>query len=168
MTILLTGYTGNVGVEIAHQLAPHRVLALVRDTKSAPQLEGVTLIEGSLECLPAGLEGEVEIIVHSAASVAFKRPLEEWRRTNVEGTAAMLDFARRCPRLRRFIHVSTTCVYGDRTDSFLTGARRSLRRRVTCEPIRTEQVGGGTVRARLRFAGGNCPVGDRRGRQVRD
>ncbi len=115
MTILLTGYTGNVGVEIARQLAPNRVLALVRDTKYAPRLEGVTLVEGSLECLPAGLEDEVEIIVHAAASVAFKRPLEELRRTNVEGTTALLAFARRCPRLRRFIHVSTTCVYGDRT-----------------------------------------------------
>jgi nucleoside-diphosphate-sugar epimerase len=115
MTILLTGYTGNVGVEIARQLAAHRVLALVRDGKSAPRVEGVKLIEGSLECLPAGLQDEVEIIVHSAAAVAFKRPLEELRRTNVEGTAALLAFARGCPRLARFIHISTVCVYGDRT-----------------------------------------------------
>jgi nucleoside-diphosphate-sugar epimerase len=115
MTILLTGLTGNVGPDVARQLAPHRVLALVRDTKSAPRLAGVTFVEGSLECLPAALRGEVEAIVHCAASVAFKRSLEELRRTNVDGTAALLDYAGHCPRLRRFIHVSTICVYGDRT-----------------------------------------------------
>jgi nucleoside-diphosphate-sugar epimerase len=117
MTVLLTGYTGNVGPEIARQLAPHRVLALVRDASAVPQIEGVKLIEGSLEELPFSIREEVEIIIHGAALVAFKSPLEELRRTNVAGTAAMLEFARGCPRLRRFIHVSTTCVYGDRTGS---------------------------------------------------
>ena len=41
-------------------------------------------------------------------------PLAELRQTNVTGTAALLEFARQCPRLRRFIHLSTTCVAGDR------------------------------------------------------
>lgn len=115
MTILLTGFSGNVGPEIARQLAPHRVLALVRDVRRAPRLDGVTLIEGSLESLPAAVQGEVEAIVHSAASVAFKLPLDELRRTNVDGTATLIEFARGCPRLKRFIHVSTVCVCGDRT-----------------------------------------------------
>ena len=117
MTILLTGYSGNVGPEIARQLAPHRVLALVRDVRLAPKIDGVKLIEGSLEELPFPIQEEVEIIVHGAALVAFKSPLEELRRANVAGTAAMLEFARGCPRLRRFIHVSTVCVYGDRMGS---------------------------------------------------
>lgn len=115
MTILLTGFTGNVGPDVARCLAPHRVLALVRDVKCAPLVDGVTLIEGSLENLPVLLQPEVDAIVHCAAAVTFKRPLEELRRTNVAGTAALLDFAGRCPRLRRFIHVSTICVYGDLT-----------------------------------------------------
>lgn len=114
MTILLTGLTGNIGPDVASCLARHRVLALVRDGKCAPLIEGVTLIEGSLENLPSSIQSEVEAIVHCAAAVAFKRPLEELRRTNVDGTAALLDFAERCPRLKRFIHVSTICVYGDR------------------------------------------------------
>jgi len=115
MTILLTGYTGNVGVEIARQLASHRILAVVQDVACAPQLDGVKLIEGSLEHLPGAVQEETEVIVHAAASVAFKSPLEELRRTNVDGTAALLEFARGCPRLRRFVHVSTICVHGDRT-----------------------------------------------------
>jgi long-chain acyl-CoA synthetase len=100
---------------VARLLAPNRVLALVRDAANAPWVDGVTLVEGTLECLPASLQCEVEAIVHCAASVAFRRPLEDLRRTNVAGTAALLEFARRCPRLRRFIHASTICVYGDRT-----------------------------------------------------
>jgi nucleoside-diphosphate-sugar epimerase len=115
MKILLTGYTGNVGPEIARQLAPHPVLALVRDAASAPQASGVTLVEGSLKALPMAICGEVEAIVHSAATVAFKHPLDELRRTNVAGTAALLNFARGCPKLQRFIHLSTICVWGDRT-----------------------------------------------------
>jgi nucleoside-diphosphate-sugar epimerase len=113
MTILLTGFTGNVGPDLARSLAPHRVLALVRDAQQAPRVDGVTLVEGSLENLPTAVQTEVEAIVHCAAAVAFKRPIEELRRTNVDGTAALLEFARHCPRLRRFIHVSTICVYGD-------------------------------------------------------
>ena len=115
MNVLLTGYTGNVGPEMARQLAPHRVLALVRDAERAPRMGGVTFVEGSLESLPDAVHGEVEAIVHSAASVAFRHSLEELRRTNVDGTEALLEFARGCPRLDRFIHISTTCVCGDRT-----------------------------------------------------
>jgi nucleoside-diphosphate-sugar epimerase len=115
MTILLTGFTGNVGLEIARQLAGHRVLALVRDANQAPRFDGVALIEGSLESLPAAVQPDVETIVHCAASTAFKAPLAELRRTNVDGTASLLAFARGCRRLRKFVHVSTTCVCGDAT-----------------------------------------------------
>jgi nucleoside-diphosphate-sugar epimerase len=115
MTILLTGFTGNLGPEIAKQLAPHRVVALVRKVESAPQVKGVEAVEGSLDDLPADLAPEVEAIVHSAASTAFRAPLDDLRRVNVNGTAHLLEFGQACPRLRRFIHLSTTCVCGDRT-----------------------------------------------------
>jgi nucleoside-diphosphate-sugar epimerase len=115
MNILLTGFTGALGPEIARQLAPHRILALVRDRERAPQQCGVALAEGSLESLPKAVAPEVEMVVHAAASTAFRASLEELRRTNVQGTARLLDFSRGCPRLRRFIHLSTTCVCGERT-----------------------------------------------------
>src|SRR4051794_1276372 len=99
MTILLTGFTGNLGPEIARQLAPHRILALVRDALTAPRLAGVELVTGSLESLPVEVAPEVEIIVHSAACTAFRAPLDELRRVNVDGTARLLGFARACPRL---------------------------------------------------------------------
>ena len=127
MTILLTGFSGNVGPEMARQLLPNRVLALVRDAAQAPRRDGVTLVEGSLEALPTAVQGEVDVIVHGAASVAFKLPLDALRRTNVEGTAALLAFARGCPRLRRFIHVSTVCVCGDRTGDIPEAAMTEAR-----------------------------------------
>ena len=115
MTILLTGFTGNIGPEVARQLTPHRVLALVRDVARAPRADGVGIIAGGLENLPMTIQPELDAIIHCAALVAFKAPLAELRRVNVEGTAGMLAFARGCRRLRRFIHVSTTCVCGDQT-----------------------------------------------------
>jgi nucleoside-diphosphate-sugar epimerase len=114
MNILLTGYTGNLGAEIARQLAHHRIFALVRDADGAPAAENVTVVPGELDRLPEDLAPEIEGIIHAAASTAFRAPLAELRRINVDGTGALLAFARRCPRLRRFIHLSTTCVAGDR------------------------------------------------------
>lgn len=114
MNILLTGYTGNLGPEVARQLAPNRVLALVRQGAALPEGADVEVVEGRLEQLPEAIAPEVEAIVHGAASTAFRASPEESRRVNVGGTARLLEFADRCPRLRRFIHLSTTCVCGDR------------------------------------------------------
>lgn len=114
MNILLTGYTGNLGAELARQFSGHRVFALVRDRQATATLQHVAFVPGTLERLPLDLAAEIELIVHSAALTAFRAPLSELRRTNVEGTVALLNFARQCPRLRRFIHLSTTCVAGDR------------------------------------------------------
>ena len=61
-------------------------------------------------------------IVHSAASVSFSLPLPHSRAINVEGTRQMLQLAdlamRRGDGLRRFSHVSTAYVAGDRRGSF--------------------------------------------------
>lgn len=113
MNLLLTGFTGNLGPELARQLAEHRVWALVRDPLTAPAMDHVTPVTGTLQEVPAALASETELIVHSAALTSFRAPLSELRRVNVAGTAALLDFARKCPRLRWFIHLSTTCVAGD-------------------------------------------------------
>ena len=114
MNILLTGYTGNLGPEIARQLSAHRIFALVRDPATAPAMRNVTPVRGTLDELPDELRPQIDRIIHAAACTAFRAPLAELRRVNVEGTRALLDFAAGCPRLRRFIHLSTTCAAGDR------------------------------------------------------
>jgi len=60
------------------------------------------------------LSESVTHVVHCGGVVRFDLPLDEVRRTNTEGTASMLDLAHRCPRLRRFDHISTAFVAGSR------------------------------------------------------
>jgi thioester reductase-like protein len=62
----------------------------------------------------AELAGSVTQIVHCGGVVRFDLPLDVARQTNTEGTASLLDLARRCAKLRRFDHVSTAYVAGDR------------------------------------------------------
>ena len=114
MNILLTGYTGNLGPEIARQLSAHRIFALVRNPATAPAMRTVTPVCGTLGELPGQLRLQIDRIIHAAACTGFRSPLAELRRVNVEGTRSLLDFTASCPRLRRFIHLSTTCVAGDR------------------------------------------------------
>ncbi|MDZ4288536.1 MAG: SDR family oxidoreductase [Prosthecobacter sp.] len=108
-TILLSGFTGNIGYEVAAQLSAHRIRALVRHPASAPRLPHVAIRES----LPDALAEDTEIIIHGAANTAFRAPLEDLRIDNVEGTRRLLEFASRCPRLKKFIHISTACVSGD-------------------------------------------------------
>ncbi len=60
------------------------------------------------------LATSVTHIVHCGGVVRFDLPLEVARRTNTEGTAALLDLAHRCVGLRRFDHISTAFVAGRR------------------------------------------------------
>lgn len=115
MKILLTGFTGNVGGPIAEALSQHHVLALVRNAPASPPPAHVELVRGSLEDLPTSRVGEIEAIIHAAADTSFRAPLETLRKTNVEGTRTLLEFATQCPRLERFVHLSTVCVSGKLT-----------------------------------------------------
>jgi nucleoside-diphosphate-sugar epimerase len=112
MNIFLTGYTGNIGHAIACELQGHSVHALVRDAGQGPELPHVKLVTGDLEKLPASLAEQIDVIIHSAADTAFGGALYDLRRTNVEGTARVLEFARTCPKLKKVVHLSTTCVCG--------------------------------------------------------
>ena len=111
MNILLTGFTGNLGPSIAAALADHRVFALVRNG-AAPAMRNVMKVTGELDHLPDGVCGDVEVIIHAAANTGFTTPLDELRAVNVTGTEKLLAYARRCPRLQRFVHLSTCCACG--------------------------------------------------------
>jgi long-chain acyl-CoA synthetase len=76
---------------------------------------------GLSETTRESLAGEVDEIVHTAASVSFELPLEDARRINVEGTRQVLDFAELCAQrngLRRFGYVSTAYVAGTHRGEF--------------------------------------------------
>ncbi len=60
------------------------------------------------------LTAAVTDVFHVAEQSALSSPREEMRRVNLTGTQAMLELALDCRSLRRFTHVSTVFVSGDR------------------------------------------------------
>lgn len=143
MTLLLTGATGFVGMELlARELRDpaRRVLVLIRAEDDAhatlrlratlrsmfgaaePYARRVSAIAGDLEEPGLGIDPalarEITEIVHGAASVSFELALARSREVNVEGTRRMLELATRCPRLRRFTYISTAYVAGEHEGTF--------------------------------------------------
>ena len=80
----------------------------------------VNLAEGDLSLPDLGLADDqladlsrsVTHIVHAGAELRFTLPLERVRKTNTLGTAAVLELAKRCPRLCSFQYISTAYVAG--------------------------------------------------------
>ncbi|MED6115611.1 hypothetical protein PIB30_092330, partial [Stylosanthes scabra] len=65
-----------------------------------------TLVENMLE--------DIEIIVHSAATTRFDERYDVAMNTNTMGAYNTLNFAKMCPRIQVFLHVSTAYVCGER------------------------------------------------------
>jgi dTDP-glucose 4,6-dehydratase len=68
--------------------------------------------------LVESLVSQADAVVHLAAETHVDRSLADpgpFVRANVQGTCTLLEAARRSPKLRRFLHVSTDEVYGDAT-----------------------------------------------------
>jgi thioester reductase-like protein len=124
-TVLLTGATGFVGMELLARFlerTDRRVVTLVRapsDDAARERLDAVlanlfgyragrygdrvSVVAADLTAPRLGLNvarwewlaGEVSTIVHGAASVSFAQPLESARAINLEGTRRMLELAGR-------------------------------------------------------------------------
>jgi dihydroflavonol-4-reductase len=113
---LVTGATGFVGWHVARALLErgNSVRALARDPATLRELPGIQGIQGDLRD-PASLERAVEgcgVVFHVAADYRlWTREPEEMYRSNVEGTRAMLDAARRAG-VERFVYTSTVGCIG--------------------------------------------------------
>ncbi|MGH7215016.1 MAG: SDR family oxidoreductase, partial [Tepidisphaeraceae bacterium] len=92
---------------VAPRVEPDRMQAVTGDLT----LDGLGLDQADTD----RLANETEYIVHAAADTQFRTAAPVQREVNVDGTRRMIELARRCRRLRRFILVSTTCVAGART-----------------------------------------------------
>ena len=142
-TVLLTGATGHVGTALVPRLLAHpdcEVVALVRARDDAHLAERaaalralapdaadrVRVVRGDVTAPGLGLsaadrdrlENELTATVHAAASVRFDMPRDKAATENLASTEAMLALARTLAergRLRRYDHVSTAYVAGDRT-----------------------------------------------------
>lgn len=142
--ILLTGATGYLGTLVLARLledadagpdivcpvrAPNRDAARSRTDGTLARIWNTPgdARRRRVHAVPCDLTGEPEIlqlddvthVLHCAAAVQFDLPLANARAVNVEGTRAVLDLARRAPRLQRMVHVSTAYVAGRHEGVFL-------------------------------------------------
>ena len=127
--VLVTGGAGFIGSNfVLHALETHadwRVTTLDKLTY-AGRLENLRdvlddprhrFVEGDVaDAAVAGpLVQEADIVVHFAAETHVDRSLQDagsFITTDVYGSYVLLDAARRAPRLRRFVQISTDEVYG--------------------------------------------------------
>lgn len=122
MKVFLTGGSGFLGSHIAEQLseAGIPVRALVRSSSNTsflsrlPRAELVSASLRDLDSLTRAIEGSTHII-HSAGLVKAKSPAE-FHRVNAAGTINLLEAAKRCGGLERFVLVSSLAVCGPSAD----------------------------------------------------
>lgn len=152
--VLLTGATGFLGSQIARQMVQTTdctIVALVRAADHAaatrrlarawwdwPEIAGaigdrVEVRCGDVAAPCLGLDDDtyrelahrVTHIIHTAADLRLNAPIDELRKTNVQGTANVLAFARTVQQdhgLARLAHLSTAYVAGGRRGEVLESA----------------------------------------------
>ena len=118
MRVLVTGATGFIGGRLAERLLEdgHEVRLLVRRPAAAARLQaaGATLVEGSLEnraSLDQAVQG-VSVVYHCAGLATDWAPWADFEQVNVLGAGELAEAAARVPGLQRFVHLSSTDVYG--------------------------------------------------------
>ncbi len=113
---LVTGGTGFLGGRVLARLVADGtpVRALVR-RPLPPHLVGFAMETwlGDLQeaRMVAGVCNGVDTVIHCAGLVTDYAPYRQYMQVNGTGTATLLEDAKRA-RVRRFVHVSTTDVYG--------------------------------------------------------
>src|ERR1051326_5955366 len=96
-----------------------RVLMLSRSPIAAAN-DRISSIQGDLTQGNLGLSTEIHntiiksvtAIIHCAADIRFRLPIDQARATNTAGTRRLLALARQCKRLEKFAHISTVFVAG--------------------------------------------------------
>jgi ornithine--oxo-acid transaminase len=114
---LVTGASGFIGGHVAERLvqAGYQVRCLVRATSDTALVDslGVELAVGDLSdaaSLAAAMEG-CRYVIHCAAQVTDWGTVQELVQVNVKGTTNLLEAAAQAS-VDRFVHVSTTDIYG--------------------------------------------------------
>lgn len=118
MTTLVTGASGFIGSHLASALAAKggevRVMARPSSDLGSLASLGLTIVRGDLSD-PESLReavADATLIYHCAALASDWGPWADFARANVGGVANLLDAAVAAGTVDRFVHVSTTDVYG--------------------------------------------------------
>ncbi len=115
MTVLITGGAGFLGINLARHLLARDVRVVSLDLVPFDYedcRDRITEVRGDIrkpEDVRKALQG-VDIVVHGAAALPLYKP-EDIYSTDIDGTRTMLEESKRAG-IKRFIHVSSTAVYG--------------------------------------------------------
>ncbi|MBE7438359.1 MAG: NAD-dependent epimerase/dehydratase family protein [Spirochaetales bacterium] len=115
MKILITGGAGFLGINLIRhffQKGEKDIISLDLATFDYPEKNQVTVVQGDIrdrELLWKAMEG-VQLVVHTAAALPLYTK-EEIFTTDIDGTRNVIEAAHKAG-CKRFIHISSTAVYG--------------------------------------------------------
>lgn len=114
--VLVTGGSGFLGINLIRKLFENGITDIVSlDTTpfDYPEKDRVTTITGDIrdpEAVTRAMQG-VNWVIHTAAALPLYTK-EEIMTTDVDGTRLLLSTARNTKTIERFVHISSTAVYG--------------------------------------------------------
>ncbi|MEW6654013.1 MAG: NAD(P)-dependent oxidoreductase [Bacteroidota bacterium] len=114
MKILITGGSGFLGINLIRYLlnGNHEISSLDISDFDYPEKENIEIINGDIRdtSIVETAVSKAEIVVHTAAALPLY-PTEDIYTTDVIGTKNLLEAAYKY-KIQRFIHISSTAVYG--------------------------------------------------------
>ncbi len=114
MRVLVTGGSGFLGINLIRSLLAKgaEIVSLDLQPFEYPEKERITAIVGDIRDAEtvAGVMKGIDQVVHCAAALPLYPP-EEIYTTQIDGTRTLLEAAQR-EGVQRFVHISTTAVYG--------------------------------------------------------
>ena len=121
MILLMTGANGAFGQSLIRALTHCHDIEKIYAVGRRPPLD---ITSKKIEFIEADITNEIQItgemrgrvttILHAAAETKFSAALDAARRVNVEGLGNIVNLASRCPKLDRFVHLSTVYIAGKR------------------------------------------------------
>lgn len=114
MKVMITGGAGFLGINLVRQLLAHKceVVSLDIADFDYPESDRITVVKGDIrrpDEVAMALVG-CDAVVHCAAALPLYKP-EDIYSTDIEGSRTVIEQAEKAG-IRRFVHISSTAVYG--------------------------------------------------------